>query len=188
MTGYRHIQYRHLFPTPFDWTFASPKLYKDQRIRCQKRAKPISDPRSLCIKATFNCEVLHASMPRKPVAIGRAVVYHAQAAYACNARIKYRHCRYYLYWIPTRHGLESFQALALLIIGLQILSKQSKWKCFMTCFSFFSQVYLSLKKIPTAKNKYVYGRYFGSFFVIHVQRIDTCLCYWHRKLMMICVK
>ena len=30
-------------------------------------AKHINDQRSLRIKATFNCEVIHASMPKKPV-------------------------------------------------------------------------------------------------------------------------
>ena len=54
-----------------------------------------NDPRCLRIKATFSCEVIHASIPRElggnP---GHVVVYFARAAHAFSAGIKCLHCIY----------------------------------------------------------------------------------------------
>ena len=60
------LRFRHLIPAPVDLASACAWLYKHPRIACQK-AKSINDPRSLLIKATFSCEVIHASMPRELV-------------------------------------------------------------------------------------------------------------------------
>ena len=53
----------------------------------------MNDQSSLRAKATFNCEVIHASMPfGKSVAIGCPVVYNARTAHAFSAIIKCLHC------------------------------------------------------------------------------------------------
>ena len=57
------LQYRHLIPAPVYRTSASACFYKHPWITCQKKAKHINGPCSLCIKATFSWEVIHASMP-----------------------------------------------------------------------------------------------------------------------------
>ena len=60
-----YLEYRHLIPAPIDRTSASAWFYKHTWMTCQKKqAKHANDPRSSQVKATFSCEVIHASMAR----------------------------------------------------------------------------------------------------------------------------
>ena len=55
----------------------------------------VNDPCSLRIKVRFSCEVVHASIHRKLMAIGHAVEYYARAVNAFSAGIKCWHCSYW---------------------------------------------------------------------------------------------
>ena len=71
---YQTIQYGHIIPALVGWTSVSAWLGKHDNMSLKK--KNINDPGSLQIKATFSCEVIHASMPKKLSgnrACGRAV-------------------------------------------------------------------------------------------------------------------
>ena len=89
-----HIQYRHLIPAPVDRTSASAWLYK-------KPMNNISNNKLRILILHITCESKLRSVVRSSVhpcsghwvAIGRAVVYHSQAAHAFCAGIKCRLCR-----------------------------------------------------------------------------------------------
>ena len=58
-------QYRHLFPAPVDRTSASAWLYQKQMgYMSIKYPKHVNNLPRLRFKATFSCELIHASMPR----------------------------------------------------------------------------------------------------------------------------
>ena len=62
----RKIQYRHVIPAPVIVTSATASVYKHTWITCQKNyAIHINGPRSLWMKTTLSCAVIHASMPSK---------------------------------------------------------------------------------------------------------------------------
>ena len=54
------LQYRHLNPAPVARTSGSGCLYTHPWVTSQTLAKHKTDQRSLGIKDTFSCEVLHA--------------------------------------------------------------------------------------------------------------------------------
>ena len=87
------VQYRHLIPAPVDRTFASDWLYYHAWIPCQKN-KPSTAMTQVACESKLR-SVVRSSMhpcPENLIAIGRAVVYYAQAAHAFSAGIKCRHC------------------------------------------------------------------------------------------------
>ena len=89
---YHYLQYRHLIPAPVNRTSASAWLHKHPWITCQK-IKP-STSLTVVACATKLRSVVRSSMhpcPGNWVAIGRAVVYYAQAAHAFSAGIKCWH-------------------------------------------------------------------------------------------------
>ena len=83
-----NVQYRHSNPAPVDRTPASAWFYKHSGTTCHRN----KSSKSMTYVATFSCEVMFASIPRKLVAIRCAVVYYAWAAVVYRAGIKCRHC------------------------------------------------------------------------------------------------
>ena len=65
LTAQKYIQYRHLIHAPVNRTSASVWLLKYPLKTCQTQVKHINATRSLRIKATFSCEVIHTSMTKK---------------------------------------------------------------------------------------------------------------------------
>ena len=97
------VQYRHLIPAPVDRTFASNCLYYRPWIACQKN-KP-STPTTYMYVSCYSKlrSVVRSCMhpfPGNLVAIGRAVVCYAWAAYVFSAGIKCRHCTYIIRGSP----------------------------------------------------------------------------------------
>ena len=95
------VQSRHLVPAPVDRTFASNCLYYRPCITCQKN-KPSTPTTHVACESKLR-SVVRSCMhpfPGNLVAIGRAVVYYACAAYAFSAGIKCRHCTYIIRGSP----------------------------------------------------------------------------------------
>ena len=86
------VQHRHLIPVPVYWTFANAWLYKHQLVTCQRNKRSTS-----VTHATFNCEFIHVSMPGNCVAIGHAVMYYDQSAWAFTVPVYWTSGNAWLY-------------------------------------------------------------------------------------------
>ena len=60
-----YLQYRHLIPAPVNRASVSACSYKPHGQHVKNLVKHINEPRNLRIKATFSCEVIRESTPRK---------------------------------------------------------------------------------------------------------------------------
>ena len=102
------LQYRHLIPAPVDRASAGDWFYKHPCITCQEN-KPSTSVNHVASESRL-LSIVRLSMSLCPgnwVAIGSAVVYHAQASHVFSAGIMCRHCRR----APVGNLLAHFHAL-----------------------------------------------------------------------------